>query len=122
MKRTIAGSVLTMTAVATFLLGTATPANAVGNKTMDCTRDAQTTGSSSRTNGGFTTDGVVCGTAGVRLVYGARGEPQRFYGPWAYSTSVAHAPHPGSGVIVYGGQHGVSNPSSWYNSAKNYTT
>lgn len=114
--------VVTLIASALVLVG-ATPASALGNKTLNCAWYDQTTGSSTAQMGGFTTSSNGnCGTASVRLVYGARGEPQRFYTGWSYDPSVATIGHPGQGLLVYGGHNSVSKPAGLFTQNRNYST
>lgn len=102
------------------LLAAALPASALGTTTTNCTYYVTVTGYSSSNNGGFTTNGDVCGIAKVRLAYGLYSGSPTYYTSWVTSSSTAFQPNPGN--IVYGGNHGVSNPALLYTSAKNFNS
>lgn len=95
-------------------------ASAIGTVNKKCTYYDTATGYSSRSNGGFTTNGGVCGTAKVRLIFNTHPGSPTYYTGWVYSTTTAVVSGPTSGVI--GGNHGVSNPGGAYTDAEYFTS
>lgn len=116
----IAGALLTFALVAGGSVVMAAPAHALGSVPKKCTYYDTATGYSSVVNGGFTSNGGVCGTAKSRLFYQTYSGSPTYYTGWTYNSSTAFTPHPGNSVR--GGNHGVSNPAALYSDAKDFNS
>lgn len=98
----------------------ASDAHALGTVHKQCTNYNTATGESTSSQGGFTTNAGVCGTAKVRLFYRTYTGSPLYYTNWVTSSGTARTGHPGN--LVQGGNHGVSNPAGAFASAKDFSS
>lgn len=95
------------------------PAAALGTTNVKCTYYDTSTGFSSTSDGGFTTNAGVCGTSKVRLLYRTYAGSPLYYTAWVYSSSTAFI---NPGTIVVAGNHGVSDPAGCCTNARDYNS
>jgi hypothetical protein len=98
----------------------ASDAHALGTVHRQCTHYNTATGESTSSQGGFTTNAGVCGTAKVRLFYRTYTGSPLYYTNWATSSGTARIGNPGN--LVQGGNHGVSDPAGAYGSARDFSS
>lgn len=119
-KHKVAGAIVAFGLVVGGSLAAAAPAQALGTVTKKCTNNETATGYSSAVNGGFTTNGGVCGTAKSRLFYQTYNGSPTYYTSWTYNSSTAFTRHPGNSVR--GGNHGVDNPGLAFTGARDFNS
>lgn len=119
-KRRISSAIAALALAAAGAIVSAPAAQALGTVDVKCTNYDTTTGYSSKSNGGFTTNGAICGKAKARLFYTTYPGSPTCYTSWVYSSTTAFVSNPGN--TVGGGNHGVADPAWAFPGAKNFNS